>query len=73
MENEICPVFAAQTMSPQPELRPNPDEVMEFAWVEWSEAAVAMASTPFAFSPWAVEQFALLSGTKASDPRNWSS
>lgn len=60
VENEICPAFAADTVHPNPLLRPNPEEVMDFAWVEWSDAAAAMAATPFAFSPWSTEQVALI-------------
>ena len=60
VENEICPVFAADTVHPNPALGTNPDEVMDFAWVEWSDAAVAMSATPFAFSPWSVDQVALI-------------
>lgn len=60
VENEICPVYAADTVHPNPELGTNPEEVMDFAWVEWSDAAAAMAATPFAFSPWSVDQVALI-------------
>lgn len=60
VENEICPVFAANSVHPNQRLGTNPEEVMDFAWVEWGEAAAAMAATPFAFSPWSVEQFALI-------------
>jgi isopentenyl-diphosphate Delta-isomerase len=57
VENEICPVFAADSMHPNPRLMANPQEVMDSAWIEWDSVATAMAATPFAFSPWAVEQF----------------
>jgi isopentenyl-diphosphate Delta-isomerase len=60
VENEICPVYAADTVHPNPELGTNPEEVMDFAWVEWSDAAAAMTATPFAFSPWSVDQVALI-------------
>ncbi|HET9648804.1 MAG TPA: isopentenyl-diphosphate Delta-isomerase [Microlunatus sp.] len=60
VENEICPVFAANTVHPNPEPHPNAEEVMDYAWVEWTDVAAAMAATPFAFSPWSVEQVSLL-------------
>jgi isopentenyl-diphosphate Delta-isomerase len=59
-ENEICPVFATDTVHPNPVLEPNPREVMDFAWTQWQSMADAMAATPFAFSPWAVQQVSLL-------------
>jgi isopentenyl-diphosphate delta-isomerase len=60
VENEICPVFAAEVLHPNADLGRNPEEVMDSAWVEWGAAAAAMAATPFVFSPWSVEQVALL-------------
>jgi isopentenyl-diphosphate delta-isomerase len=66
MENEICPVFVAQTVHPAPPLSAaNPEEVMDFAWTEWTAMAAAMAAAPFAFSPWAVRQVALLGGDRS--------
>lgn len=58
-ENEICPVFSA-TLLPSANLRPNPAEVMDFAWTDPAAMVAATAVTPFAFSPWAVDQVALL-------------
>jgi isopentenyl-diphosphate delta-isomerase len=66
VENEICPVFAADSVEPAPSLLPNPDEVMDFAWVDWPDAVRAMASAPFAFSPWSVQQVALLEAHRRS-------
>lgn len=60
VENEICPVFAADTLHPNPVLRPNAGEVMDFTWAGWGEVAAAMAAAPYAFSPWAVQQVALI-------------
>jgi isopentenyl-diphosphate delta-isomerase len=66
-ENEICPVFKARTKERIPEVIMNPTEVMDFAWVDWPAFEKAMIATPFAFSPWAVEQVALLrTGISAS-------
>lgn len=57
VENEICPVHVARADG---DLSPAPDEVAEWAWVDPREFADAVASAPFAFSPWLVEQLALL-------------
>ena len=56
-ENEVCPVFTAR-LSPSAVLRPHADEVMDVAWSDPVGVVAAAASTPFAFSPWAVEQIA---------------
>ena len=53
VENELCPVYTAVLAS---ELRPDPDEVMEFQWVEPSDLSAASRLTPWAFSPWLVLQ-----------------
>ena len=49
VENEICPVFTAVTVD---ELHPDPDEVAEYRWVEAADLEAAVASAPWAFSPW---------------------
>ena len=53
VENEICPVFVTRT-----DRDPNPraDEVCEWRWVSPRDLAQAVKATPFAFSPWLVEQ-----------------
>lgn len=53
VENEICPVFTATITAP---LAPNPDEVEEYAWVDPSALRTSALGTPFAFSPWLLEQ-----------------
>jgi len=53
VENEVCPVFVATTAD---EPAPNPDEVMAHRWVDVEDLATALASTPWAFSPWLVLQ-----------------
>jgi len=63
VENEICPVFSAQLAHPTSEVNPNPDEVMDWKWVQWDNLATAAQLTPFAFSPWAVQQVRLLDAT----------
>jgi isopentenyl-diphosphate delta-isomerase len=53
VENEICPVFRAVATNA---VRPNPDEVAEYEWVEPAALREAVAAAPFAFSPWLVLQ-----------------
>ena len=59
-ENEVCPVFVGRPVHPDSPLQPNPDEVMDWAWVSWAEVRPAVEQAPFAFSPWAVEQVSRL-------------
>jgi isopentenyl-diphosphate delta-isomerase len=60
VENEICPVFEARLLHPEPRLTANPDEAMDWKWVQWDDLARAARLTPFAFSPWAVSQIGQL-------------
>lgn len=60
VENEVCPVFSAVAVSP---LTPDPAEVSEYVWADADRVALGVAQTPFAFSPWFVEQLRLLEGT----------
>ncbi|WP_136037067.1 isopentenyl-diphosphate Delta-isomerase [Microbacterium sp. K35] len=53
VENEICPVHVA-VLDHDPVA--NPQEVSEWAWVDPTALAEAVALAPFAFSPWIVEQ-----------------
>ncbi|QJT82457.1 isopentenyl-diphosphate Delta-isomerase [Kosakonia sp. MUSA4] len=55
VENEICPVFAAQITTP---LTINYDEVMEYQWVDLEALLQALNATPWAFSPWMVAEAA---------------
>lgn len=57
VENEMCPVFVARLAG---ELRPAPSEVSEWRWIAPDPLAEAVARTPFAFSPWLVEQLPLM-------------
>lgn len=66
-ENEICPVYAA-TVTPSVGLRPNVAEVMDVAWVPWDDIVTAAAATPFAFSPWAVDQVRQLASVLVRRP-----
>ncbi|MGP5688515.1 isopentenyl-diphosphate Delta-isomerase [Glutamicibacter ardleyensis] len=58
VENERCPVFIATLDN---ELTPNPDEVMDYQWVDVANLEASVAQTPWAFSPWVVEQLAQFS------------
>jgi len=53
VEHEICPVFIAHAGS---DPTPRDDEVCEWKWIKPSELQSAVASAPFAFSPWLVDQ-----------------
>ena len=55
VENEICPVFTARITG---DLAPHADEVSEYAWVDPAALRASAAGTPFAFSPWLLEQIA---------------
>lgn len=57
VENEICPVYVGTLTS---DVQPNPDEVMDYQWVEWGDLVAAVAATPQVYSPWASEQVPLL-------------
>lgn len=60
VENEICPVYiATATGAPAP----NPDEAMDLRWVDPEALVEAARLTPWAFSPWLVEQLAHLADT----------
>lgn len=54
MEWEVCPVFIARATAEQP--APNADEVCDYNWVSPADLFSAVDATPFAFSPWMVEQ-----------------
>lgn len=68
VENEICPVFEGRLPHPYAGISANPDEVMDWRWVRWHDLSRAVRLTPFAFSPWAVQQIDLLSAA-AGRPR----
>ncbi|MBE2997999.1 isopentenyl-diphosphate Delta-isomerase [Nocardiopsis sp. HNM0947] len=53
VENEVCPVFWARTDG---EPDPDPEEVAEYAWVEWNDLVAAAEHAPWALSPWSVLQ-----------------
>ena len=57
VENEVCPVYVAR-LQPGATLSPNPDEVDSYAWVEPGGLISSAEATPFAFSPWMIEELA---------------
>ena len=60
VENEICPVWAGRLLEPESPIKANAAEVMDWEWVKWADLVTAAVATPFAFSPWAVDQIRLL-------------
>jgi isopentenyl-diphosphate Delta-isomerase len=59
VENEICPVLVARCDGT---IRPDPDEVMEWMWVSWTQLRAAV-ELPWSISPWAIQQIPLLDET----------
>lgn len=55
VEWEICPVHISR-LAVGEHVEPLPEEVEEFAWVEPQKVFDAVDATPFAYSPWMVEQ-----------------
>lgn len=54
VENEICPVFAGFVGDEDPVV--DPEEVAEWAWVDWVDLQRAIEATPNVYSPWAAMQ-----------------
>ncbi|WP_148572067.1 isopentenyl-diphosphate Delta-isomerase [Nocardioides caldifontis] len=65
MENELCPVFTAVTPD---ELRPDPEEVDAFEWVDWRSFRDEVLAGTREVSPWCVEQVAALAAKELSAP-----
>lgn len=55
VEHEFCPVYLFETTD-EPTL--NPDEVDSYAWAPAGDVLAAAQATPFAFSPWMIEELA---------------
>ena len=51
IEHEVVDVFVARK-TPQMTLRPNPDEVMDTAWVNYDDLIRQVSSAPETFTPW---------------------
>ena len=69
VENEICPVYAARVTNT---LAINDDEVMEYQWVELDALFRALDATPWAFSPWMVQEANTARENSAPSRRNKS-
>ncbi|WP_182112351.1 MULTISPECIES: isopentenyl-diphosphate Delta-isomerase [unclassified Actinotalea] len=65
VENEICPIYTARALG---EPAPNPDEVMDVAWVTTDALRRAVDAAPWALSPWLVSSAAQLPILAASRP-----
>lgn len=57
VEHEICPVYVAE-LPEGAELSPNPEEICEHVWIDADKLIAAADATPFAFSPWLIEELA---------------
>lgn len=64
VENEVCPVFLGSVSG---QVRPNPAEVAEHAWIPWSAVSATAACAPALISPWSVLQYGQLP-TSGDDP-----
>lgn len=68
-EHELCPVFVGWLPAGAVPA-PDPTEVAEVGWVEWSEHVCRVAADPDAWSPWTVAQLGALAAL-GPDPRAW--
>ncbi len=66
VEHEICPVYFGRV---DHDPSPDPDEVMDYAWVPWADAVDALTYAPAVFSPWMGLQVPLLSRDLPSLPQ----
>lgn len=57
VENEFCPVWLGRISG---ELRVDPGESCDHAWVEWDELVRVSTVMPWLLSPWSVAQIPLL-------------
>lgn len=65
VEHELCPVLVGRAVG---ELRPDPEEVSEHAWVSWADLATAIRATPSVYSPWSALQVPLLADEQGRLP-----
>ncbi|CAM9926155.1 unnamed protein product, partial [Phaeothamnion confervicola] len=59
VEHELCPVVVVSVSG---DLRPNPDEVDDIAWMAWHDVVERARTRPSTLSPWFVTQIAELDG-----------
>lgn len=57
VENEICPVFLGISSD---EVKPHPEEVEDFEWLEWEEFKARAFADETTFSEWCKEELVLL-------------
>ena len=55
VENEICPVYVATCHTPET-LAPDPDEVDDYVWEDWTKFRGDVLEGRRAVSPWCVAQ-----------------
>ena len=67
VENELCPVFVARCPDPE-DLRPDPTEVDDAAWVPWPDLRADVLAGRREVSRWCVEQVAALPADLAAAP-----
>ncbi|GAJ86438.1 hypothetical protein NBRGN_110_01030 [Nocardia brasiliensis NBRC 14402] len=67
VENEICPVFVAFVDG---DPVPNPAEVDDYAWIDWSGFNALVRTEALQISPWSRLQLAELA-TLPADPAQW--
>lgn len=65
VEHEVCPVYWGRVDN---EPVPDPDEVMDHAWLPWVDAVEALSRAPQVFSPWMGLQVPLLGRDLSHDP-----
>ncbi|HXL90364.1 MAG TPA: isopentenyl-diphosphate Delta-isomerase [Streptosporangiaceae bacterium] len=68
LENELCPVYAGYYEGP---LDPDPEEVADVKWVEWSDFCFSVLAGQQPISPWCALQVAELAGLP-DDPLSWT-
>ena len=66
VEHELCPVLVGQVRG---ELRPDPAEVAEHAWLPWRDLVAAVATAPRVWSPWSALQVPLLGSSLSRTQR----
>jgi isopentenyl-diphosphate delta-isomerase len=69
LENELCPVYAGYYDGP---LDPDPEEVADVKWVEWSDFRAQVLAGQQPISPWCALQVAELARLR-EDPLSWTS
>ena len=65
VEHELCPVLVGRAVG---DLRPDPEEVAEHAWVPWPDLVTAIRATPGVYSPWSALQIPQLAAEQVRLP-----